>query len=429
MSEEIHKSTKNRWYVWQELDSSGSLSRFQTTIVGEDYMDGVKNPHWKAQIRAQVNAGTNLSAGKEEFPRKLFSNGYLWTFYSPLTNPPTHSFGYKRTYGYYTVAQAYPPDITDLETKANNKALMLLNKKLSDHRHAISGGVVLGELPRTLQLLLNPAKTLRRGIGDYLDSLKKRRPNRRGLSRAKFREKAIKTVSDTWLEYVYGWLPLVSDIHDAAKALADQKYNVNPPIMRLKAAAKFEKSRHVTSYPQLYNNLGSYVDYLNKGSVEVIYRVGVGDGPSALNEGLTKVGLDLRSFVPTLWELIPYSFVVDYFTNIGDIIYSYSQRKNRVRWVMKTVRVEKSYTAVNLRPRYDVPMGYTFISGGRWYYREPTSYTPGAASLKEKTITRTRYQGSLVPDFEFSIPGLSLKWINLAALALGTSQVRKLYSV
>jgi hypothetical protein len=41
----------------------------------------------------------------------------------------------------------------------------------------------------------------------------------------------------------------------------------------------------------------------------------------------------------------------------------------------------------------------------------------GPCSRTEKTIYREPYYGSLVPDFRFEIPGLSMKWLNLAALA------------
>lgn len=31
-------------------------------------------------------------------------------------------------------------------------------------------------------------------------------------------------------------------------------------------------------------------------------------------------GFSAKEFVPTLWELLPWSFLVDYFTNVGDIL-------------------------------------------------------------------------------------------------------------
>jgi hypothetical protein len=60
---------------------------------------------------------------------------------------------------------------------------------------------------------------------------------------------------------------------------------------------------------------------------------------------------------------------------------------------------------------------------------KPRMYTIGANTLGydsafgtegERTwrfINRTKYSGSLVPDFRFEVPGLSMKWLNMAALA------------
>jgi hypothetical protein len=124
---------------------------------------------------------------------------------------------------------------------------------------------------------------------------------------------------------------------------------------------------------------------------------------------MASFGVDIHSFVPTVWELIPYTFVLDYFANIGNILQSYSYPRSFVTWVTKWQIENKSFT---VKP-FDIPLTSSQLAAG-WYDRQWTS-SPGYR--KERTISRHPYSGSLHPGFGFKIPGMSMKWLNLAALS------------
>jgi hypothetical protein len=50
-------------------------------------------------------------------------------------------------------------------------------------------------------------------------------------------------------------------------------------------------------------------------------------------------GFTPSEFIPTAWELLPWSFLIDYFTNIGDILSSAVTQTAPVNFVNKTVRM------------------------------------------------------------------------------------------
>jgi hypothetical protein len=128
------------------------------------------------------------------------------------------------------------------------------------------------------------------------------------------------------------------------------------------------------------------------------------------------LGYDIRSFVPTLWELLPYSWAVDYFTNLGDILYGLSYGGQDVVWCARGIKrsIERRHVASN-DTKFQSPPAF---------HHNTMFRTDGITSevLAEKaTISRATYTGNYVPLFEWHVPGMSLKWLNLGAVWLQRS--------
>jgi hypothetical protein len=117
-------------------------------------------------------------------------------------------------------------------------------------------------------------------------------------------------------------------------------------------------------------------------------------------------GFNPSEFVPTAWELIPYSFLADYFTNIGDILDSWAYGRGNLSWSNRTQIQETNnsyFGPVKLEPFLSYATVQQYISA------PPAVFT-------HRKISRASYLGNFVPQFQTEIPGMSTKWINLAAL-------------
>jgi hypothetical protein len=290
------------------------------------------------------------------------------------------------------------------DSSLDSRAIVAFLKKARGVQTAFQGGVFLGELRETLHMLRNPAMALRFGLSDYLSFLRKKR--------RKIPERRKKNfLSQTWLEYAYGWRPLVSDILDAGRALNRDRHLQRQVI----PARGFAKEDMIsTSVEQSVSTGSSEVRYrrTNYTSRKVMYVGGIySNADHAAQFTAQNLGFTLDNFVPTVWELIPYSFLVDYFTNIGDCLDAWSFQKSAIAWCCKVVRETTVGRTVGNRFIFAPP------PGGWKLVNLTADY--GWVQWQLDSIARTVISpDNLVPSLGFKIPGIgSTKWINMAALA------------
>jgi hypothetical protein len=358
---------------------------------------------WKQSLKNGNQAGTQMNISSTRATKGSLSVGGKINYADYYPNPTTSSVAG----GQYHANGWFPYPGIPSEAKANSKALSKFVSRAIKAQTAVSGGVFLGELGETLRLIKNPLRGFRAAIGRYGKAAKKISHSARSQRRrAETIHRANKNLSETWLEHSFGWAPLVNDIDDAMRHLAFLTTGVSrPPYEVVKGFAEEEKS---ASYHTSGLSDGAYwrtrlrktttdklsVKYLGMVSAEQFNQISA-----------RSLGLGLRDFAPTVWELIPYSFLVDYFTNVGDMIQASSFSSSNLSWVMKWVVRETTYESL-------------YHAADSW---NPESYdiycsaTP--ATLTVKTITRIPYVGSLVPSFRLEMPGAnSLKWLNIGAL-------------
>lgn len=389
--------------------SAGNVKTFTNELnKGANYRD------WRRRLANGEQCTTTLSG-------TMYSRSHSRAAFSAKATP---KFGFITCQSFpYVAANAGFVDGADIPIgpatnntstqKADTQALTAFVRKLREAQTTFQGGVFTGEIRETLRMLSSPAKSLRKGISAYLAALKKRQ---RHVRRSKFRKKlptARKILADTWLEYSFGFRPLVNDINDIARTIAEAK---DPLVERWRPiTANGVDEVRSSSFAELYS--GSLISsmgvlYEAYAKKEVIYRGSVSiENP--FRPVWQRFGNFTEDFLPTVWELIPYSFLADYFSNIGDIISAACYVRSKLRWAART-EVDFSYSKV--KSTYIVPnssafFGITANCGSVQEYRE------------KKSFSRAPYTGSLIPNLEFTIPGFGTKWINMAALLVASKSL------
>jgi hypothetical protein len=372
---------------------------------------GEKNPRWKAQVKAGVQAATGFTGQRTKVVRHPYYAAQGLTWKTDYRIPTYPVLAYKE--GYYTTSIPSSPEWLSADL-ANSRALSMLVKKIRDKQTTFQGGVFFGELLQTITLLRNPATLVRRGLDEYGSSLKVlRKKFPKQLSKLT-KKQCASAVADKWLEYQLGWAPLLSEVDDMAKAIGErilEPANVWQPVRAIGVDEKVTQDvQTVISASDPYIACRR----ISKEIVTVRY-IALVDVGSYGTGNITRMGIAPTNWIPTLWELIPYSFVVDYFTNIGNIISAASLAKSSVRWIVKTERRTKSLEY------YDQQVSTTLNN----YYAKAyvMGTAPGKLKITKTNVSREPYYGSLVPDLVFSIPSVK-QGFNIAALAKNFSDLK-----
>lgn len=172
---------------------------------------------------------------------------------------------------------------------------------------------------------------------------------------------SVKNLSSAWLELQYGWLPLLQDVDAGAKAIAHQ---LTPPTRFSVVKTKTKTQTTISQSYQAFTPVKKVtedlrIEYLASENLDNIALLG-------LNDPLT-----------VAWELVPFSFVVDWFLPIGD----YLEARCAVSSLKGTYRMTQRYrvkTDLVNRP-----------NGNGVVVRAEEGPYPGRASYEGLSLTRS----------------------------------------
>lgn len=177
----------------------------------------------------------------------------------------------------------------------------------------IQGLAMLGEIRQTLNLLGDPVRAFSKFFFEkaWADADWKKARGKRAKDRA-----AAKLLSNLWLQYQYGFRPILMDIEAIVAELQNQTFN---PRRTARATKTHNVSSVTPMTPWLRGAIETDISYRTQSS----YVVRAGILYEARVSPVKQFGLHWTSLPAAAWELTPWSFVVDWFLNVGDFLQAY----------------------------------------------------------------------------------------------------------
>jgi hypothetical protein len=367
-------------------------------------------PDWKQKIADHRSAVSPLTGTFDSVQEIGRIDDHLTYFYDPV-----HGWGgdiqeerVKGDVATYLIAPNLTADTTLfnlVDGKASNKYLSAARELVTN----MDGGTFLGEIKQTLRMLRHPAEALSRSVENYLDALSKRKRAEVRRRRRKGLPKLPKdspnwewyhAIPGLWLEHAFGWQPLLMDINDAWETLAE--LSEQEKTVHLSRASQARKLRSQTyGHGNLY---AGGVDRLKRNtsvrtSVQTTVRYRgdvVSQAATTFADKAARWGFTPAQFLPTAWELLPWSFLVDYFANIGGFLDASFTDTATLKWTCRTTR-HKLITEQLVSPNRDATMSVFPVAAKASYVSSGYSY------CKYTRVNVDRQPGaSPVPSLVFS---------------------------
>lgn len=382
-----------------------------------DNFSGVDNPTWREQISAHQNATTAASGNRttvssspadrhKYLPQSVNCGGgvkgdQIFAITGDILLPWAGSYVTRPL-----------PDIS-----LSNAAAGAFYGKVQDALSPVKGGTILAELHKTLRLLKSPIRTIRNQLEAHSArslSITKSIGRRGKATPGKVRS-AIRDISESYLTCVFGIQPSVRDANDVLKYLAHNYDRLRQEYRRVSASSARYTLLH-ENYTVGGNVPDSNYDFLNCRRVMMTekvvqsgeVRLAVGDFGRPIARDL---GLAPSAFLPTLWEVLPWSWFIDYAANIGAMIDAFSVPASNMCWVSRSLFTHQT----------------TVVSGNevdtRW------RGTCGSLVIKTSNFERLKPLSLGVPSFQWD-PKLGFRrLLNIGAVAvvLGTRQKQAAY--
>lgn len=258
----------------------------------------------------------------------------------------------------------------------NNDTLALYGKLVKKVKsHDFNLAVNLGQLHQTVDLLAGNLSKLGRAAlalkrGDFSTAARQLGARPRGTR--------LKTtdISGRWLELQYGWMPLLGDSYEAAKAFEAISVGPRSQIYRVSGERKWEgngsQSKNIFDVPYRASRK-RYIQFECTEEMGFARQLGLLDPLSVI------------------WELTPWSFVIDWFIPIGaylDVINQVPSLKGRflTTEVVKRVGIQ-GLPAVKA----------AFLTLGMPSYRTTVLGVLASPKIAHKKVTLTRTYSESLP--------------------------------
>lgn len=191
------------------------------------------------------------------------------------------------------------------------------------------------------------------------------------------------SVENTWLEYTFGWVPLVADVHEVLKVASD-------PF-------EVQRSHGTASLRDIVRQSDQYANRYTECRIRTVCTAGIKiTNPNVAL--LTQLGLG--NPLAVAWDVIPFSFVVDWFFKISTYLNTYNDMAG-FAYVDPVTTVNKRATG--------------FLEDKRSWQN-----TASSGRLRERTLMIVNKPKT--PYFQLPTPSL---WLAATSFSLLSQQVRR----
>lgn len=234
------------------------------------------------------------------FGLDVISGDFIYCFFgSPVYPDVPNTYAHTATNGGRSI-----------DALASNKALSQFVDRLRDLQSA-SVATTLAEWRQAESMLVARATQLSEGLralrrGDF------KKLNKLFKAPKGFRAKA-KGGANMWLEYHFGWSPLVQDIYNAVQVLS-----AVPPSQKVRGRGRSSEPILVRNAP-----IGA-TTYIQE---DLTYSCRVECGAEMFTSNPNTALANQMGFInpaAVAWELVPFSFLVDWFLPVGDFLNSFT---------------------------------------------------------------------------------------------------------
>jgi len=275
---------------------------------------------------------------------------------------------------------------TETRRQAKYKAL----NKARDMK--VNVAVLFGEGRQTVRMIAETAKTLGKAYRQFRKGQFSKAAKTLGI------KKPTGSAANNWLSYSYGWSPLISDVKGMAE-LAAQQVALNGRPKRFTASGSHSIQSEFTFVTTGQGGVCLTADSRVSGTRTMQARAGLLCEVIHTESNLAaQMGLGLWDPLLTMWELTPFSFVFDWFVDIGSWLEALSSLQGvRVLagfdgyWSQflgsaQIVNIRDNWTASGLSP---IPVRYRDAQRDNWMGTVPTIKTPLYDGLNARRLVTT----------------------------------------
>lgn len=305
---------------------------------------GASVPNYKELIRTGQNASSDYTMSATRLVSSTEArHSYTWRDYFG-TIVATNSFD-----GFADPIQSVVTHRGIDTATVKAAALAKAYKRLREAQQHVASPSIIAEILDVLRQFGRPMRSVVDLSNRHLNKVELAKKGIMGSAswkRIKYRE----ILADLYLEWSFGLSPLINDTKLLAEAFRrhqhELEYGVNPSFRSLIRT----RSQATSALPTVTSSILGSVDYHYKrneihisefgmqyiASVQATHSAEFGS-----NERLLQLlGFDHANWIPAAWEAIPWSWLLDYFLNIQQILEAGVTSQAGVKWVVETERTK-----------------------------------------------------------------------------------------